>query len=93
MKTTYIPTVEQKGYDEMFALGKLLRHRYDGYLNPVYDVNQILVKANDGDRFLQSAMALNEGLFPSNHTQSIGPRNLVPVHSICKQETNNVSKH
>lgn len=85
----YCKYVEQKGYNDMYELGQLLRHRYDGYLNQTYDINQIMVKATDVDRFIQSAISLNEGLFPSDSSDATGTRYSVPVHSLT-QEVNKV---
>ena len=76
----------------MYEVGRVLRHRYDGYLKAVYDMNQILVKAPDVDRCIQSAMALTLGLFPPVPQDTIGQWNLVPIHSISN-EVNNVSTY
>ncbi len=80
----------QKGKVQMYELGKLLRRRYDGYLDLIYSPSQILVQAGSIDRWIQSANALNSGLFLNQKVD--GTRlSFVPVH-VISWAIDNVSK-
>ncbi len=79
--------LQQVGEVESIELGKVLRARYDGYLDIEYDTEQIFVQTMDKDEAIQTAMGVMDGLFPPANGSEFN-WNLVPVHSISKAVDN-----
>ena len=69
----------------MYEFGRILRHRYDGYLARKYDISQILVQTVVTNRCIQSASSLMMGLFPDSLKDPYPSNwNLVPVHTLLQ---------
>ncbi|CAD5222452.1 unnamed protein product [Bursaphelenchus xylophilus] len=78
-----------KGEAQQYQLGKLLRERYDGFLDKKYSPFQIYIRSSDYNRTLASAQANLIGLFPPED-QELFDKGLrwrpIPVHTIPKVE-------
>lgn len=59
----------QVGMRQQYALGQYLRHRYNDFLNSIYDRNEIYVQSTDIDRTLMSAEVNLAGLYPPQGRQ------------------------
>ncbi|CAG0896214.1 unnamed protein product [Darwinula stevensoni] len=77
------------GKERHFKLGGLIRKRYEGFLNPMYDESEVLVRSTDYDRTLMSAQANLAGLYPPQGNQIWNP-NLawqpIPIHTVPVSE-------
>ncbi|XP_046898498.1 lysosomal acid phosphatase [Hypomesus transpacificus] len=81
--------LSQEGMRQHFELGKVLRHRYQGFLDEMYDRHQISVRSTDYDRTLMSAQANLAGLYPPNGSQVFRPGldwQPIPVHTVPQAE-------
>ncbi|CAD5217721.1 unnamed protein product [Bursaphelenchus okinawaensis] len=78
-----------KGEGQQYELGKLLRQRYDGFLDKKYSPFQIYVRSSDYNRTLASAQANLIGLFPPEDSELFNKQlrwRPIPVHTIPKNE-------
>jgi len=85
-----------RGKMMQYHLGQYLRKRYDHFLSPTYDENDIYVRSSDVDRTLMSAMSNLAGLYPPVKEQEWNPDLLwqpIPVHTLPLEEDNVISSH
>lgn len=66
----------QRGIQQNFHLGELIRKRYQDFLSDEFKVEEIYVRSSDKDRTLMAAQSTLAGIFPSDKL------NPIPVHTI-----------
>uniref|UniRef100_A0A8D2Q7C6 Lysosomal acid phosphatase n=1 Tax=Varanus komodoensis TaxID=61221 RepID=A0A8D2Q7C6_VARKO len=77
--------LSQKGMQQQWELGQVLRRRYNGFLNASYNRQEIFIRSTDFDRTLMSAEANLAGLYPPEGQQVFNPNvswQPIPVHTV-----------
>ena len=85
----------QKGKQELYKLGQVLRERYKNFLSEEYRVKDVSVQSSYANRCQMSASTLLAGLYPPKGEQIWNPDLLwqpIPVNPIPR-ELDNVCKY
>ncbi|KAJ6666497.1 hypothetical protein lerEdw1_020220 [Lerista edwardsae] len=80
--------VPQLGMQQQHELGQYLKKRYEGFLNPMYKREEVLIESTELDRTIMSAQSNLAGLFPPAGDQIWNPKILwqpIPVHIVPKR--------
>uniref|UniRef100_A0A914UN40 acid phosphatase n=1 Tax=Plectus sambesii TaxID=2011161 RepID=A0A914UN40_9BILA len=79
----------QEGMRQHYALGKLLRQRYDGFLSRAYSQYEIYVRSTSYNRTIMSAMSNMAGLYEPEGDQ-VWNKDIkwqpIPIHSIPRED-------
>ncbi|KAI6215208.1 hypothetical protein M3Y94_00358200 [Aphelenchoides besseyi] len=81
--------ITRKGLQQQYALGQLIRARYDGFLSKHYSPFEVYIRSSDFNRTLTSAQANLAGMFPPDkNEQFVEGLNWrpIPVHTMPKHE-------